>query len=94
MFSEKEFNKYIERVVDARESFKEAMKNQDYVAARSFVDKQFYLIHDMRSIGQSAYRELDIKSFVYAYGYADFYEDGLHLEVIDLIDAISGNVSK
>ena len=48
----------------------------------------------MRSIGQSAYRELDIKSFVYAYGYADFYEDGLHLEVIDLIDAISGNISK
>lgn len=53
MFSEKEFNKYIERVEEARESFKEAMKNQDYVAARSFVNKQFYLIHDMRQSGKA-----------------------------------------
>lgn len=94
MFSEKEFNKYIERVEEARDSFEEAMKNKDYATARLFVNKQFNLIHEMRSIGQSAYRELDINSFVHAYGYADFFEDGLHLEVMNLIDAISGKDSK
>lgn len=94
MFSHNYFNKYIERVGEARESFKEAMKNQDYVAARSLVNKQFDLIHTMRTLGRHAYEELDISSFGYANNYADLFEKRLHHDVLDLIDAISGNSSK
>lgn len=94
MFSHNYFNKYIERVGEARESFKEAMKNQDYVAARSLVNKQFDLIHTMRTLGRHAYEELDISSFGYANNYADLFEKRLHHDVLDLIDALSGNVSK
>ncbi len=94
MFSHNYFNKYIERVEEARESFKEAMKNQDYVAARSLVNNQFDLIHTMRELGRKAYEELDISSFGYANNYADLFEKRLHHDVLDLIDAISGNSSK
>lgn len=94
MFSHNYFNKYIERVEEARESFVAAMKIQDYVAARSLVNNQFDLIHTMRTLGRHAYEELDISSYGYANNYADLFEKRLHHDVLDLIDAISGNVSK
>lgn len=94
MFSHNYFNKYIERVEESRESFVAALKIQDYVAARSLVAKQFDLIHTMRTLGRHAYEELDISSFGYANNYADLFEKRLHHDVLDLIDALSGNVSK
>ena len=94
MFSHNYFNKYIERVEEARESFVTALKNKDYADARSLVDKQFDLIHTMRTLGRNAYEELDISSFGYANGYADLFEGRLHHDVLDLIDALTGSFSK
>ena len=85
---------YFESAEEARESFVAAMKIQDYVAARSLLHKQFELIHTMRELGSKAYEELDISSYGYANNYADLFEKRLHHDVLDLIDAISGNVSK
>lgn len=89
MFSHNYFNKHVERVEEARESFVAAMKIQDYVAARSLVAKQFDLIHTMRTLGRNAYEELDISSYGYSNNYADLFEKRLHHDVLDLIDAIS-----
>ena len=94
MFSHNYFNKYIESAEEARESFVAALKIQDYTTARSLLDKQFEIIHTMRELGRKAYEELDISSFGYANNYADLFEERLHHDVLDLIDAISGNVSK
>lgn len=94
MFSKTEFNKYVERIEETRETFVAAMKNQDYVAARAFLDKQFNLIHTMRKLGRNAYEELDFRSFAYANAYADFFEGRLPLDVLDLIDELTGNINK
>lgn len=93
-FSKTEFNKYVERIEETRETFLTALENKDYVAARSFVHKQFNLIHTMRVLGRGAYEELDFKSFAYATGYADFFEGRLHHDVLDLVGALSGNINK
>ena len=58
MFSKTYFNKYVERCAETQESFFTAIENKDYVAARSFLDKQFNLIHTMRKLGRNAYEEL------------------------------------
>lgn len=94
MFSKTYFNKYVERIEETRETFVAAMKNQDYVGARAFVDKQFDLIHTMRKLGRNAYEELDFKSFAYANAYADWFEGRLHHDVLDLVGALSGNINK
>ena len=90
MFSHNYFNKYIESAEEARESFVATMKIQDYTTARSLLDKQFEIIHTMRELGRKAYEELDISSFGYANNCADLFEKRLHLDVLVLIDAISG----
>lgn len=94
MFSHNYFNKFVESAEEARESFKEAKKIQDYATARSLLDKQFEIIHTMRELGRKAYEELDISSFGYANNYADLFEKRLHHDVLELVDALSDNVSK
>lgn len=75
-------------------TFSEAIENKDYVTARTLLVKQIELIHTMRELGRKAYEELDISSFGYANNCADLFEKRLHIDVIVLIDALSGNVSK
>lgn len=94
MFNKTEFNKYVERCAETQESFFTAIENKDYVAARAFLDKQFNLIHTMRKLGRNAYEELDFRSFAYANAYADFFEGRLPLDVLDLIDELTGNINK
>lgn len=94
MFSHNYFNKHVERLEETRSTFFTAIENKDYATARSLLDKQFEIIHTMRELGRKAYEELDISSFGYANNCADLFEKRLHLDVIVLIDAISGNVSK
>lgn len=94
MFSHNYFNKFVKSFEETLMTFSEAIENKDYVTARSLLDKQFELIHSMRELGRKAYEELDISSFGYANNCADLFEKRLHLDVIVLIDALSGNVSK
>ena len=94
MFSHNYFNKYVERIEETRKTFFETIENKDYVTARSLLDKQFDLIHTMRELGRKAYEELDISSFGYANNCADLLQKRLHLDVLDLIDELIGNVSK
>lgn len=94
MFSHNYFNKFVKSFEETLTTFSEAIENKDYVTARSLLDKQFEIIHTMRELGRKAYEELDISSYGYANNYADLFEKRLHLDVIVLIDAISGNVSK
>ena len=90
MFSHNYFNKFVKSFEENLMTFSEAIENKDYTTALSLLDKQFEIIHSMRELGRKAYEELDISSFGYANNCADLFEKRLHLDVIDLIDAISG----
>ena len=94
MFSHNYFNKFVKSFEENLMTFSEAIENKDYTTARSLLDKQFEIIHTMRELGRKAYEELDISSFGYANNCADIFEKRLHLDVLDLIDALSGNVNK
>lgn len=94
MFSHNYFNKFVKSFEETLMTFSEAIENKDYVTARSLLDKQFEILHTMRELGRKAYEELDISSYDYANNYADLFEKRIHLDVLVLIDAISGKVSK
>ena len=94
MFSHNYFNKFVKSFEETLMTYSEAIENKDYTTARQLLDKQFEIIHTMRELGRKAYEELDISSFGYANNCADLFEKRLHIDVIVLIDALSGNVSK